>query len=83
MPSTGLHQCHATLTEVAALIRRVRESRGLTQHQLATLMGSTQSIVARWETGEHEVTMTTLTRVATALDLELLVFFGSPQEVMP
>jgi hypothetical protein len=39
-------------------------------------MGSTQSTVARWETGDHEMTMKTLSRLAAALDLELRVRFG-------
>ncbi|NME81504.1 helix-turn-helix transcriptional regulator [Rhodococcus sp. 105337] len=57
-------------------MRTARESSGLTQHQLAARIGSTQSTVARWETGEHEVTMTTVSRVAEALGIEMLVRFG-------
>ena len=74
-----VQECRASLVEVAALIRRAREGRGLTQHQLALRMGSTQSTVARWEGGEHEVTMKTLTRVAAALELEFVVRFGSQE----
>lgn len=39
-------------------------------------MQSTQSTVARWEGGEHEVTMKTLSRIADALEVELVVRFG-------
>jgi len=74
---TVFHECRATQQEVAALIRRTREACRLTQQQLATRMGSTQSEVARWETGDHQVTMRTLARIADALDVEVVVRFGS------
>lgn len=63
--------------EVATLLRRRRESAGLTQKELANLMGRTQSMVARWEKGETEMTLTTLDRLARALDTELTVRFGA------
>jgi transcriptional regulator with XRE-family HTH domain len=72
-------ECRATQHEVAALIRRTREARGLTQHQLAERMRSTQSAVARWEAGDHEITMKTLTRIADALELDLVVRYGSQE----
>lgn len=54
----------------------MREDLGLTQHGLAERMNSTQSTVARWEAGEHEITMRTLSRVADALQVEFVVRFG-------
>lgn len=80
-------ECRATQREVAVLIRRTREACGLTQRQLAQRMGSTQSDVARRETGDHETTMKTLSRVADALEVdladalevELMVRFGSQE----
>jgi transcriptional regulator with XRE-family HTH domain len=42
-------------------------------------MGSTQSVVARWETGDHEITMKTLTRIADALGVELVLRYGSQE----
>lgn len=63
--------------EIAAMVRLNREKQGLTQHQLATRMGSTQSIVARWESGEHEITMANLARIADALGVVFLVRFGA------
>lgn len=61
------------------MVRRAREERGLTQHQLAGRMGSTQSMVARWETGDHQLTMTTLSRIAGALGIQLVVRFGADE----
>jgi transcriptional regulator with XRE-family HTH domain len=70
----------ACAPEIAALIRRVREERGLTQAELAERMGSTQSIVARWERGDHDFKAQTLARLAAALQVEIVVHFG-PMEV--
>ena len=50
----------------------------VTQRELAVRMGSTQSMVARWETGEHQLTLATLDRIATALGVQLRVHFGRP-----
>lgn len=66
--------------EIAAMVRLNREKEGLTQHQLATRMGSTQSIVARWESGEHEITMANLARIADALGVVFRVQFGAKGE---
>ncbi|GAB3572547.1 hypothetical protein GCM10027405_39460 [Arthrobacter alkaliphilus] len=63
--------------EIAAMVRLNRENHGLTQHQLATRMGSTQSIIARWESGEHEITMANLARIADALGVVFQVRFGA------
>ena len=70
--------CHADPREIADMVRGARESCGLTQRELAVRMGSTQSMVARWETGEHQLTLATLDRIATALDVQLRVHFGRP-----
>lgn len=72
-------ECRATQREVAAFIRRAREACGLTQHQLAQRLGSTQPVVARWETGNHEITMRALARIADALGVQLVVRFGSEE----
>lgn len=69
--------CGPTPSETAAMVRLNRENQGLTQHQLATRMGSTQSIVARWESGEHEITMSNLARIADALGVVFVVQFGT------
>lgn len=68
--------CQANARDVAGLIRRTREEFGITQFELAERMGSQQPTVARLETGEHEITMRTLSRVADALGVEFIVRFG-------
>jgi ribosome-binding protein aMBF1 (putative translation factor) len=78
-PSQNTGECPATPTDIADLVRRAREAAGLTQHQLAQRMSSTQSIVARWEGGEHEVTMTSLNRIAAALGVQFVLRFGNSE----
>jgi transcriptional regulator with XRE-family HTH domain len=53
----------------------------LTQFQLAERIGAAQSTVARWEAGEHAITMPTLSRIADGLGVELLVRFGKRRAI--
>lgn len=54
-------------------VRHAREAAGLSQRELAARMGTSQAAVARLEAGGVGATLTTLQRVAAALDLELNV----------
>lgn len=74
--SREVKSCKGTAEEVASAIRRSREDLGLTQYDLAERMQATQSAVARWEGGGHEVTMRTLARIADALGVEFVVHIG-------
>jgi ribosome-binding protein aMBF1 (putative translation factor) len=56
-------------------IRRLRSERGLSQQDLASRMGVAQSVVARLEAGGVEPRLSTLDRVARALDVALEVHF--------
>lgn len=59
--------------EVGERIRTAREAAGLSQRDLASRMGTSQAAIARLEAGGVGATLTTLHRVAVALDLELKV----------
>jgi len=59
--------------EVGERVRQAREAAGLSQRDLASRMGTSQAAVARLEAGGVGATLTTLQRVAAALDLELSV----------
>jgi transcriptional regulator with XRE-family HTH domain len=54
----------------ARLIAR-RAALGMTQHELASLMGTTQSAVSDFESGRHDPRLSTLDRWARALGLRL------------
>lgn len=55
------------------LIREARRRAGLTQQQLAERAGTTQSAVARWESGRTNVTFDTVRRLVGLCGLELEV----------
>jgi ribosome-binding protein aMBF1 (putative translation factor) len=58
---------------VGEQVRNAREAAGLSQRDLATRMGTSQAAVARLEAGGVGATLTTLQKVATALDLRVAV----------
>lgn len=49
------------------MLRRLRQRAGMSQSELARLVGSTQSAIARLETGAAEPKLSTLSRLAEAL----------------
>lgn len=55
----------------AILMREARQRAGLTQTTLARQMGTTQSVIARWETGGAQPALETLMRLIRACGLEL------------
>jgi ribosome-binding protein aMBF1 (putative translation factor) len=58
---------------VGEQIRDAREAAGLSQRELAARMGTSQAAVARLEAGGVGATLTTLQKVAAALDLRIAV----------
>jgi ribosome-binding protein aMBF1 (putative translation factor) len=63
----------ALAAEVGERVRKAREAAGLTQRELARRMGTSQAAVDRLEAGGVGATLTTLQRVAAALELELSI----------
>jgi ribosome-binding protein aMBF1 (putative translation factor) len=59
--------------QIADQVASRRKELGLSQVELAGLCGTTQSAIARLETGGRPPRIDTLLRLATALDCELLV----------
>ena len=55
------------------LIREGRQRAGLTQASLAGRVGTTQSAVARWESGSTSPSLDTVVRVLRACELDLEV----------
>src|SRR3712207_1755814 len=58
---------------IAAQVAEQRLARGLSQKELAGLCATTQSAIARLESGERAPRIDTLLRVANALDCRLAV----------
>jgi ribosome-binding protein aMBF1 (putative translation factor) len=67
------HTAARLAIEVGHKIRAAREAAGLSQRELATRMSTSQAAVARLEAGGVGATLTTLQKVAAALDLTVTV----------
>lgn len=61
-----------TSFEIGNFIRETRQARNLTQIELAKLINSTQSSVARLEKGEQNLTTETLSKISNALNHKII-----------
>jgi transcriptional regulator with XRE-family HTH domain len=59
--------------QVAQQVAEQRKAHGLSQQELAELTGTTQSAIARLESGGRPPRIDTLLRIAEALDCRLVV----------
>ena len=59
--------------QIADKVSEQRTARGMSQRELAELVGTTQSAIARLERGVRPPRIDTLLRIAEALECELLV----------
>jgi ribosome-binding protein aMBF1 (putative translation factor) len=59
--------------QIASQVVEQRRARGLSQAELAGMVGTTQSAIARLESGGRPPRIDTLLRIANALDCELAV----------
>ncbi|RYC70866.1 helix-turn-helix domain-containing protein [Spirosoma sordidisoli] len=62
--------------QVGALIREARKAKGLSQEELAKLMGVTKAAISGYETGKQNLTVGTLYKVSIALNLPLKISLG-------
>jgi len=70
------------LDRIGGLIRDARKHRGLTQTQLADVLGTSQSAVHRIEAGNQNLSLEMVSRIAEALDSPLIsVGVGGPQHL--
>ena len=63
---------------IGNLIRDARQHRGLTQHQLAELLGTSQSAVNRIEKGHQNLSLEMLARIGEAVDSEIVAVGDGP-----
>lgn len=61
--------------DYAVAIVSLRKKVGLTQQQLADRVGVPQSTIARWETGDGNITMKNMGRIAHAVNKQLVIEF--------
>ena len=68
---------------VAQMIYEARKAAGLTQKQLAELVGSQQSVIARLEDANYEGhSLSMLNRIASALNLRLAVEMTAKEPIV-
>ena len=60
------------------IIREARRRAGLTQQELAERLGTTQSVITRWETGKRSPTFDTVVKTVRACGLDLAITLGQP-----
>ena len=53
-----------------------RKALGMTQKELATLMGTSQANISRFESGEYNPTIAFLTKMAQSMGKTLKISFG-------
>jgi ribosome-binding protein aMBF1 (putative translation factor) len=63
--------------EIAWLLIRYRMDKGLSQQELAEMVGTSHSQISRIESGRHRTNLDTLQRIAKALDLTVVIGFES------
>lgn len=73
----GYHAAERAI-QVAREVHALRVRRGLSQRELAERTGTTQSAIARLESGVISPSLPTLDRIANALGAELHVTFTEP-----
>lgn len=62
--------------EIGALMRRTRRDAGLSQAQLAEMLGTTQSAVSLYEAGERGISIDMVLRLSRLLEKPVSYFLG-------
>lgn len=70
--SYGLLVTDTSLDRMGGIIRDARKHRGLTQAQLADELGTSQSAIHRIESGNQNLSLDMINRIASALNSELI-----------
>ena len=86
MKKPEYREAHRVLAPEFALARAVIQARvtaGLTQEQLAQRMDTTQSVIARLESGRTRPSTHTLERLATATGTRLKISFEAEPTLTP
>ena len=68
------------LYEIGANIKNLRESRGMTQKQLAMNIGVTEAVISNWETGKNRPNVDVLKKLCAALEVSADELLGTRTE---
>ena len=58
--------------QIANRIYEIMEEKGLSQKNLASLLGKTETEVSRWLSGTHNMTLATIAKITTALNTDII-----------
>lgn len=76
----GFRELAVDPIELIARLTAIRQARDLSQTEVAARMGTSQSAVARLESGRADVRLSTLARYAAAVEASLGYAVHDPQE---
>ena len=68
--------------EIKDILKKLRESHGLTQDQLAERVMVTRQAVSRWETGETQPNTDTLKLLSSEFGVSINTLLGSPRQLV-
>lgn len=63
--------------KIANRIYEIMEEQGLSQKDLAMLLGKTETEVSRWLSGTHNMTMATIAKISEALGTDIIQITSS------
>lgn len=63
---------------IANRIYEILEAKGMTQKDLARLLGKTETEVSRWLSGTHNLTLATLCKISCALGEDVVTVATNP-----
>ena len=69
--------------ELGEQVRKLREERGLSQQELARLVGTSQPAIARLEAGSVDPRLETLRRLSDALDADVVLRLQPRDSAVP
>lgn len=58
---------------IANRVYAILEQKGMTQRDLARILGKTETEVSRWLSGTHNLTIATIAKIAVALDDDIIM----------
>ena len=61
---------------IASAIFRNRKAKGFSQADLANRMGITQPMISQWESGECNISIESIAKIADALNLDVSIVFS-------
>jgi ribosome-binding protein aMBF1 (putative translation factor) len=79
----GVREAAERRRQVVRRLAGARQEQGLSQTIVAARMGTSQSVVARLESGTLDMRLSTLERYAAALGLELVLDVDEPRRQAP